>query len=142
MGAAHPVDRRLYFGHGAERGGGDVRRSPRQPSQGVTPVAGVLFDAGHHLGMGGLNEQRPDPTDERRRVGDQPPRDRAGAHETWISPVLERVLEGVRGVLEQRQGCFRHAAPGTFGHRLHRPVETIRAIHRLAERFPQSLSGK
>ena len=102
MRAADDVDRGAHLGHGAVGRLGDIDRRSRQPPERVGSIAGMLFDTGHHLGMGRLHEQGPNPTDERGGVTDDPPRHRVGTEQSRVPRVVERVLQGLGAVREER----------------------------------------
>ena len=102
--APHRRHRRVHLRHGAVRGRGHVVRGSRQASQRVLAVARVVGNAGHHLRMGRLDQQRADAPDERRHITHELPGDRARTEEPRISGVTERVGKGVIGMREQPLG--------------------------------------
>jgi len=71
--AAHLGHRGFDLGHGPVGGGGDVGGGPGEASQGILPITGVIADPGHNFWMRRLEEQRPDPPDEGRNVGQHQP---------------------------------------------------------------------
>ncbi len=62
-----------------------------QPAPGVLPVGGVCLEAGHDQRMRGLQQQRPEPGHDHRRVAVDPPGDRARAEQPLeLGPFLVR----------------------------------------------------
>jgi len=108
VGAANDLHRGLYFWPGSKAGRGHIGRSPRQAPERVSPVGGVIRHTGHHLGMGCLNQQSPNPADEGSRVTDHRPGNRVRTEQTWVTPIRKSVFQWIGGMSEQAGGRTDH----------------------------------
>ena len=70
----------------------------------------MVADPGCHLGVGGLDQEGPDPTHERGTVAHHTPGDGVRPEEAGVVGMGERVRQRVGGMAEEADGCFGDAA--------------------------------
>jgi hypothetical protein len=101
MDATHLGHGSLHLRHRPIGGGRDVRGGPGETAERVLAVARVITHSGHHLGMGGLDQQRSDPTDEGGGIADDPPGHGARAEQAGVTLVVEAAGQRVGGMAER-----------------------------------------
>ena len=89
----------------------------------------MVADARDHFGVGGLDQQRPNATHERRGVADHLPRHRVGSEQAGVGRVLEGVLERLRPVGEQRVGRAHHTIANIIDQRHGTFVPDVEDLH-------------
>ena len=88
--AADDRDRPLRFCSGTERGGRDEVGRALQPAPRIVAVVAVLRDACHRQRVQRLQQERPQATDEHRRIGVDPA-DRGALHEPPLAGRIEQL---------------------------------------------------
>ena len=106
---AYDLDGALRLLGRTERGGGDEGAGPLQTTEGVSPKVGVLGNPGHGQRVHGLQQQRPQPSDQTAGPVMDPPGGAVRPEETWI--LTGRITESEFSAAGSPPSMVRTAAP-------------------------------